>query len=260
VGRVSVIEVFSEGIDEALQGIGSDPYSGMNAMGLRVPTLATPNMQSRYLFNACCIEMPENSRGCITGIRTFSSLGVRQGTSPAVVVEQEIVTPGFSLPDGNVSWHLRRVPLTVELSKGPSDLDSFKMVMSKGPALLYQTAEVVGSFYTALSSYSPPAGGRPPGDPVGGLGTFHDLRFPWRLGWHNPNIPIEGPALYMLAASVRQSAGTFAGPAFNAAMPTPGMQPEIAFIANFGGQKSSTNTGVLIWRIAGALRVEVEEC
>ncbi len=261
MGRVSTIEVFSEGIDEALQGIGSDPYSGTSAMGLRVPTLATPDMKSRYLFNACCIQIPENVRGCITGIRTFSSLGVRQsgGASP-VVVEQEIVTPGFNLPDGNVSWHLRRVPPTVDITKGPTDLDSFKRGMSKSPALLYQTATVgADTFYTTLSAYTPPAGGRPPGSPVGHLGTFHDLRFPWRMGWHNPGIFVEGPGLYVLFVSVRQSAGTFAGPTYNAANPAPNVQPEYAFIANFGGQKGATNTGVLIWRVAGAMRIEFEE-
>lgn len=258
----TTFEVFSEGIDEALQGIGSDPYSGMNALGLRVPTLATPDLKSRYLFLCCGFELPENARACITGIRTFATLGVRNtaGASP-VVIEQEIVTPGYSLPDGNVSWHLRRIPLAIDITRGVSDLDSFRHRICKSPACLYETAELADSFYVHLTAYTPPNLGRPPGDSVGRLGTFHDLRFPWRLGWHNPEIHVEGPGYYALFASVRQSAGAFTGlaPDAGATAVTPSLGAENNFAIGYGG-KGATSTGVLIWRVAGALRVEVEEC
>lgn len=262
MGRASTFEVFSDGFDEALQGIGSDPYSGTSAMGLRVPTLATPDVASRYLFMCCGFELPENMKACVTGLRTYASLGVRQsgGASP-VVVEQEIITPNFSLPDGNVSWHLRKVNLSIDIAAGASDRDSFRHRMAKSPACLYETATLAADVpYTSLTAYVPPNMGRPPGDSVGRLGTFHDLRFPWRLGWHNPSIVIDDPGYYALFASVRQSAGTFAGPAFNAAPASINFQPEIGFIANFGGQKGATNTGALIWRVAGAMRMVIEEC
>jgi len=257
-------EVWSAGIDEALQTIGGDPQSGQSSTGLRVPFLATPDLDSRYLFMLCGFQLAENVKARICGLRQFASLGVEYTTETGLALaEQEIVSPNFRLPDGNISWHLLQFsPLLLDkyrLGNGPFDQTNFVETMSEYPALLYNAAGTAidpSGYYVKLTSYAPPNKGRPiGGEPLGHLGTFHDLRWNWRSShaWNSIDIPVEGPGFFAFMASVRQSTGAYP-------LPLSGTSPELAFVKDYGiTVPTSGTTGVLIWRVAGSMIVKIEE-
>ena len=262
--RSEIFEVWSSGPDEMLQGIGGDPYDGVTSTGLRIPTLTTPDQDSRYLFMLCGFSMGENERARIIGWRQLATIGTVQTGASARLIELEINDSIWRGPQSNISWHLRYL--------SPSILDSYALSsighgpvqpillgtafrMSQSPALLYETLTPGASgFYKDLSAYVPP--GKPPGEPVAHLGTLHDMRAHWRSdrAWDSLDIPVKGAGFYGLFASVRQSPVT----AFS--VPSPynenGVPAPENFALNFpGGEGSST---ALLWRVAGALVVRVE--
>jgi hypothetical protein len=259
-------EVWSDGVDEQLQGVSGDPYAGTTAMGLRIPFKAN-TAENRYEFMLCGVNLPENVSANVRGIRQFASMGIKfndENGNP-IVVEQPITQPQFRLPDGNISWHLRFFPQVMldkyRLGNGttPSkNTQNFVQTMSLYPALLYQKANLDGTnYYVKLTSYLPPNEGRPMGDAVAHLGTFHDLRFPWNdaHAWHSTDIPIEGPGFIALMASVKQSSGLYAF-----APTTLDISPEQNFISQFAlTMPTANNTGVILWRVGGALRIALEE-
>lgn len=269
-------EIASSGIDEQLQGLGGDPFNGSSATGLRVPTLATPDAQHRYLFLACQFSLGENARAIIRGWRQLVTLGALvspAGTGEtgnrARFVEQEVTSPVFRLPDGNVSFHLRR--LGPPNARGwpqyqPSnltDLRSFKKGWADGPALLYQsyTIPAADEFYVDLTAYTPPNLGRPWGTSLsdGQLNAVYDLRTQWRThgAWDNSlDLVVDGPDTIAMFISVQQSAGatpiTVGGvPATLAQMPN-GI-PEEQFITAM----SALGLSVIYWRVGASLIVEM---
>jgi hypothetical protein len=259
-------EIFSSGIDEAFQSVGVDPYLGISNFGLRVPFKPTPNPSSRYLFNLASLTLAEGQSVNIVGYRMFWSLGVRLGAlgGPFVFIEQPVEQPNFYLPDGNVSWHMHRIaPNEVPIpNQGPINppLRSFAFRMSDNPALLYENADVGGTFYVELASYAPPNLGRPWGTMLkNNLGTMLDLRTQWRThgGWYAMGMPVDGPCTVAFFASVQQ---TDPGQRVNLPLPPPptdvnGLSDEWAFVLNFP-TPTVTSTGAIIWRVAGALIVE----
>lgn len=263
MGRI--IEIASSGFDEYLQGQAGDPWGGSSAMGLRVPTLATPDKNNRYLFLLASFSIGEGASVTIKGYRQFASLGVVQ--SPGRFIEQEITTPNFRLPDGNVSWAIRGLgpPNAGGYPKQgptPDDLRSFKKNWADGSCLLYQdyTIGAGNKIYTQLTGYTAPNAGRPWGTalPAGQQGNFTDLRTPWRASraWSSLDVHVDGPNTVALFASVRQSAGTYAAASPSASFS--GMNiPEEAFMANFGGGEDAPRP--IYWRVGGSLIVEVQK-
>lgn len=258
VGSRRVIEVSSSGVDEYLQGLSGDPYGGISSMGLRIPALQT-TVANRYLFHLCGFSLAERVKARIVGYRQFLSLGAvisaASTETPGRFVEQEVVSPAFRLPDGNVSWHIQRLgPPNAQgfpraVSDG-SDLQSFKKRYAENPALLYERYTSGGPFYTQLTAYTPPNGGKPWGTALrsGQQATFYDLRTEWRShgAWTSLDMEIQGPCTVAFFASVLQSAGASAAGALNA---IPNGLPEEQFIAAFEGVK--------YWRVGGALMFEV---
>jgi len=267
------VELISSGVDEALQGLGGDPYGGTSWVGLRVPALVTVGVENRFLFQLCSLEIPEAINVWVRGFRQAWSLGERQVVvDPASVrvVEQWVEDPFFKLPDGNISWHMRLLgpnepPLVIpgfipDPAFGPPNRN-FAWENASGPALLFQTATVpAGGFYTALTAYTPPNAGRPLGVPLTSeLGTFYDLKTSWRdpQAWHALDIHVEGPCRIAFYASVQQSDPTtrteLATPRLD--VPTEfypdGLSREEQFLKNF--------VNATIWRVAGALVVEIDD-
>jgi hypothetical protein len=266
--RKERFEVWSSGPDEELAGIGSDPEGTTTSTGLRIPSLATPALPAgkdlRYLFMLCGFSLNENERARILGLRQFASLGATPSTGR--LLELEIVDALWRPTNSNISWHLRYLP--------PSVLDSYNLAgvttsgvdaqlqpalpgtafrMSQTPALLYEKLTPgAGGFYFNLTAYTPPGLGRPPGEPIGHLGTFHDLRYVWRTGtWDFPvDLPVSGPGFYGFFASVRQQ-----GVGLNPVSASPGAPIEEQFIKTFAPNGGS---GAQLWRVAGAMHVEVE--
>lgn len=270
-------EGWSEGIDELLQLTGSDPYDGTQFTGLRVPTLPTVDQKHRYLFMLDAFTLGEGARARITGYRQLVTIGLTQtGSSTAPrLVEQVVESPVFRFQDGNVSWHLRRIdptnldrlrtfaatPAILQTSGiqiGPLRAPNLAFRMSNTPALLYTTPGTtlgMSGFYFDLAAYTPPNLGRPYGQPVGHLGTFHDLRTGWRTHGAWPNslqIDCEGPGMWALFASVRQT-----NPSTRVALIAPavssfyscGLSCEEQFLLNF--------PTAIYWRVAGSLIVQL---
>ena len=257
-----IVEYVTTGFDEYLQGLSGDPFGGSSSFGLRVPTLATPSKDRRYLFLLCSFSLSEGQRARILGYRQFSSLGVL--LNPTRFVEQEITSPNFRLPDGNISWHLQALggPNAQgfpHYAATPLDLNSFKKGWAETPCLLYKSYAIAAGnrLYPQLTSYTPPNLGKPWGSPLpaGCQGTFYDQRTEWRThgAWHSLEMEIEGPLTVGFFASVYQSAGGYAVAAAPAA--SAGLSPEESFLTNFPGGDSP---GLPIyWRVAGSLVVEL---
>lgn len=259
MGRV--IEIATTGFDEFLQGTGGDPFGGAYAMGLRVPSLATPDPRSRYLFLLSSFSIGEGATVTIRGYRQYASLGFSTGVR---FFEQPIVDPAFRLPDGNISWHIQRLgPARQQIAQvdpTPRDLWSFKKQWADTPALLYQdyTIAAGNKIYTQLLSYTPPMLGKPWGTALssGHQGTFYDMRAPWNTSqaWEALDMVVEGPDTVAFFASVYQSAGDYS----IASAPLDfagGLTVEEQFIGNFGDGDSTPRPKY--WRVGGSLIVEV---
>lgn len=267
------VELVSTGIDEALQGLAGDPYGGTSSVGLRVPALVTHGPTNRFLFLLCTFNLPEGINGWVRGFRQGWSLGTRINvtTGPAPqqgprVIEQWVETPNFKLPDGNISWHMRTMgrdepyglpPNPGEVfdpATGPQQNLAFRD--SAGPALLFNTVASGTPFYVQMTAYTPPLGGKPPGEPLTGeLDTFYDLKTHWddAHNWHALDIRVQGPCRVAFYASVQQSNAETRTPI--TPVPNPffdgGLSPEEQFLLNF----PTAN----IWRVAGAFVVEIDD-
>jgi hypothetical protein len=250
-------EIWSVGIDEQIQGVGGDAFGGNAATGLRVPTLAsTP--EGRYLFMLCGFGLGEGSRATIVGWRQLLTLGAIAtlgDSSGTMLIEQEVTSPVFRFPDGNVSWHLVKVgpELLESLVFGLppfSGIENLAWRMSQTPALLAETITLpaLDKYYVDLTAYVPPNLGHPYGDSIGQCKTIHDLRANWRddHAWSALNIPVEGPGFFCLFASVKQTAGV----ALTAPTNAQGTSPEYQFISNY--------PSAIYWRVGGALSVEMD--
>lgn len=267
------VELVSVGIDEALQGLAGDPYNGTSSLGLRVPALVTQGADHRYLFVLSQFSLPEGINGWVRGMRMGWSLGVRLDVTQPVagprVVEQWVTTPNFKLPDGNISWHMRlmgysepygRLALQEQradpLTGGNQQNLAFRD--SATPALLFQTVATPTPFYTDLTAYTPPLGGKPPGEPLTGeLDTFYDLKTRWSQAdnWHSLDIRIQGPCRVAFYASVQQSNPNSQEGRVRLPAPNPffseGLSPEEQFLLNF--------PTAIIWRVAGAMVLEIDD-
>ena len=267
-------EIATTGFDEYLSLIGGDPDGGNTSVGLRIPTLATPpapaGLTQRYIFNLASFSVGEGTCARIIGFRQLLTLGYAQplGETSAdgyYVVEQEVNDPAFKLVDGNVSWHIRTLgpPNAQQIQQpgasrsGGAQCESFSYQWADTPALLFGTGQVPppGRIYTNLTAYTPPNSGRIPGQGIAaGLGTFYDLRTPWRThgGWTSLDIPVPGSDTIAFFATVRQSnpetRSVLTPPSGDETFYAAGLSPEQQFLLNF--------PDAIYWRVGGALIVE----
>ncbi len=269
MGRI--VEVSTVGIDEALQGISTDPFGSVypSSIGLRVPAFVPPQSApplppNRYLFKLASREVGAFGRMRVRGWRQYVTIGVSvpsDVTVPSQPVELEVATPGFRFPDGNISWHLVREPPQgdVPQHRPNTDLVNFSFSDSSGPALLYQTATfsaATGFYMLNLTAYTPPLQRQQTWEPVAGLGNVHDLRTFWRdaHAWESLDAMVEGPCRVSLYASVLQ---TNPETRKKPTLPTGffGPPPEEAFIAEMQ-TVAAEGDGVKYWRVGGALIFE----
>src|ERR1700691_491131 len=130
--RRDLFELASAGFDENLQLIGGDPWGTSSWAGLRVPGVATPNFERRYLFMLAMLRLDPNRWGRIRGIRTSVSLGASITSTVTVfpyIVAQEVQNPFWKGRNGNVCFFLRRIP-------SPGQRPVFNV--DDGPSLNYQ--------------------------------------------------------------------------------------------------------------------------
>src|SRR5271154_3298736 len=155
-------EIVTAGLDPALGFIGSDPYEASVYTGLIVPSASSASIgDERYLFMLARTSFQSGEKGVrLVGIRQYADLvALIPGNEgdPFQVFHQEIKSPMFHPPDGNISWHVMVIPQTFRDTRNPANADSFIFQDSVSPALLYQTP----------APYSPPNGGRPWGTSIG---------------------------------------------------------------------------------------------
>lgn len=262
----SRVEITSTGVDEVYQNLGSDPYGGISAVGLRVPAVAGTSPRSRYLFNLCGFRVADGATARVRGFRHGWTLGFAQENLIAGtrrVVEQWVTDPTFQVDGGSISWHLRVMglnePVVPNPGAGPIQpaLRNFAFRASDTPALLYQAATFpagVPIFYTQLTAYTPPFAGQPNGRALGGeLGSFYDLKTDWRTpdAWHALDIPVVGPARVVFFASVQQRD---LQKSVALVVPNPTDFP-LAVPAEEQFLQKYPNAN--IWRVAGALSVDL---
>ena len=275
--RKRYVEVSSNGVDEALQGVTNSPFGGMaTAPGLRIPAFVAPD---RFLF--CLATRVVSAPTPIRGIRQLLTIGATlprtggdgSGTPVTSPVEMTVVTPNFQFLDGNVSWHLVIEPAHRRFSAPPNtDAPNFTFAEPQGPSLVYQTFTAAAGttnpltgaplyYQTSLTAYTPPPiwfDWRPLAQD---LFTFNDIRFPWNAAsvWNSPNIDVDvygGEQRVSLYATVLQtSAVQRTIPNYPAALANSSLiPPEWQFIITNFNLTPSVPT--FYWRVGGALIFE----
>jgi hypothetical protein len=273
------LEVSTTGIDEALQGVSTDPFptSGYSTTtGLRIPPVlsltSTPATQPRYLFCLASLTFQDGIR--LLGLRQGLTIGVDGNENvtspPEYPIEAWVTTPTFKFVDGNVSWHcvVERQPQRTQAMPG-TNAQSWAYLQSDSPAMLYNTftnsnVTTTGApilYIKGLTAYTPPDISYL-WEPVAGLGNIHDLRFPWdssgawrSFGKHG--IEIEGGGRLSLYASVLQTNPNTRGtPEADVGASDAFAAPEECFIGSFTSVGDEVTKGVNYWRIMGALLVE----
>lgn len=273
-------EFTSVGIDEALQGVGSDGWGSQSWTGLRVPTLPTPAARPdlRYLFQLCSFQLSDGETCRIIGIRNGWSMGFNQVVNPGQatethrIVEQWVEGPLFKGPDFNISWNLRKLTINEPRRANPAQvfdpvvgwLQGTAFQTSDTPALLYRTiGGVAGNpFYTALVGYIPPNNARPWGRPLAAdLGEFMDLKVKWSdaSNWHALDIPVVGPARVVFYCTVQQSNPTtrteLVVPGGTTANFPLGLSSDEQFLSKWALEVNKP----IVWRVAGALAMRFED-
>lgn len=194
-------------VDPANQYVGSSPSSGdYSATGIVLPAGPSSSIPTRYLTRLCGVRLNQGARCIIHSMRQLLTIGTEiESGSPGVTIplELDVTSPTWHFVNGNVSWHLRMVnpkvqaflrtfpdvpPFTTPFASGKDGTTSAILTRRQGPP------------YRALNE------GSPYGDPVRGLGTFRDIRFPWSLSTGSTALGIEvlGPGDLVLFASVYQ--------------------------------------------------------
>ena len=225
-------QVSTVGADPNLQLVGSDPWGSASFTGLQVPAVPTPagSPQLRYLFMMCRARFHNGSRVRLVGFKQYAellaTLQLGDVGNGSALLTQQITSPLWRFPDGNISWHIVRVGPGFRDTRNPANADSLIYLDSRAPALLFQN----------LGPYVPPNGGRPWGKPMtaNDLGNLHDLRYPWRDSQSELelNVPIATPCDVVCYASVAQHNVDVTLPDLTAAA-VASLPPETQFWYNF---------------------------
>jgi hypothetical protein len=259
-------EVSTSGVDDALVGFTSDPYSqgAPQSLGLRIPAIfpnfATdtgPAGRPRFLF--CLATRTTRSPTKLVGLRQGVTLGVdlNHGTPPFRPIELPIGTPGFKFPDGNISWHLvieRNAklqdiyPLTDTVNWRKYQSDSSAMLYQSFTNTLVQPSGAPILYMRGLTAYQPPQVQQNWQAIEANLSCFYDLRFPWVNNEHELEYELDAHCRISLYASVLQSNPSLRTPGPVAPI-LPGTPCEEAFISSY----TLGSDGPIYWRIYGSL-------
>lgn len=215
--------VATAGTDARKTLVGTSAVPGDTGFsGLVLPTGPTSGAGRRYSVRLASIGVPTGHVCRILDIGQLLTIAAcwaidptqlsRQGdqgnreedTPPCFHFERPVTTPWWTFPDGNVSWHLRQyVPNDQSDMPRSLERDTASIgLYGTGEAILYDRAAII-----PMAPYSPPGAGRLPGTPVGDLGVWHDMRFPWE-GTPSAQVPellAKGPCIVSMFASVYQT-------------------------------------------------------
>lgn len=210
------VVVYTQGLDPTKNFVGTGPEPGdLGFVGLLVPEDPTPDPRHRYLFRLVTVSVGEQFHARVVGIRQLLTICARvptterdqqeeplpkDDTRPTVLLERQVITPTWTFPDGNVSWHLRIVqPKAVPDSPAPAvpPLGWSRDMYGYESALLSVRNPGVMAYY-------PPNNGVPPGDI---LMDWKDMRYPWYARGAHENLELDayGPCKIILYASIYQT-------------------------------------------------------
>lgn len=273
-------ESITSGPDPSLQGIGGNAFGTLQSVGLRVPALPTTTSRGRYLFLLASVQVPDGGFIRIRGYRQLVTIGFNAGVTGEApvprIVEMPVTTPTWRFQDGNISWHLYdmgppgyqgrgNVPKPSASHGTASQTNGLAFRNSTSPSLLFEDVSYPagklpnGQFYTSITAYTPPNGGRPWGVPlVSGLSSFYALETPFESAhaWDSLDIGVEGPRTIGFFASLRQTDPKTRPPLLDpsgsawtpATLFSDGLPPEEQFLLNY--------PGAIYWRVGGSLIVD----
>jgi hypothetical protein len=214
-----------------------------------IPTFYPQVYANRYLALLVSVKFAVGETARLVGMRQRVLLGTSlppggESSNPNYPIFFPQVTPEWHFQDGNISWHLRRVPLQGVYNSNEFDGAESSFRVSDTPCILFENAPA------QLGGYAPPNGGVPPNDVLlPEFGDFHDLRFPWvnDHAWDSLDIEVQGPCAINLYASIKQTnpSTRLTIPSGTCACPLP---PEEQFIQQF--------PTAIYTRIAGSLIFE----
>lgn len=191
--------------DKAL--VGSSPFAGdLTGNGIVLPASPTVAQNRRYLCRVFGIEVNQDEFIVVHAMHQLLTIGavydVGDEQDPTqYTFEIPVTDPTWSFPDGNVSWHLRRIAPQRHMSSIYTDFAFAPPYASDREGL---TAAILARVPTA-GAYLPLNGGMPYGEPVSSLGTFKDIRFPWVQVTADLQQRIDGPCQVVMFASVYQT-------------------------------------------------------
>jgi len=206
----SIIDQSSASYDPDCAGVGATHYNDATASRVFIPPAPTLGREPRYLFRLAAISCETGNAIRLRGMRLAIGLGCmivsNDPEDPGMVaLNMDQKSPFWRFPDANVCFGLRaiygpavgRLPASRLISPGEgidyaSGTESVRLVASNGAIIPANKAPAAGFF---------------PGKPIGSLGLFRDLRFPWSSqgGLNDFDIELSGPVIVALYASVRQT-------------------------------------------------------
>ena len=277
-------ELSASGIDEALVGMTSDPWSqgAPQAPGLRIPAVLPSDegdvsKRPRYFF---CLatrtaEAPFKVIGCRQGLTLGVNLAAVNGEPGYQPLEFAVETPDFRFPDGNVSWHIVLERNARPRNQKPlTDTNNWSYGWADGPAMLYDTFTNTNIglngqpllYMAGLTAYTPPKLSNSWKPIAADLKSFYDIRFPqtsaqaWNAFGEGIVVGIgTRVSLYATVLQTRPATGFQLG-IQNSGDPINGTPPEWAFVTGYtvAGSEEAPTIGPNYWRIFGSLIFEDE--
>lgn len=213
------------------------PVDG-SGLGINVSQLPRTDGSGKLLWNPVVLAVatvPYGMRMLLRGFRQYLSIGaIFVGTPTELIpdpqpylVEFPVVTPSWSFQDGGIRWHISHMP-------------------GSGSA----------SGVIARPAVEDPRGTLP----VVGLGTFYDLRAPWKEMNATYNAVFTGRDTVILWAEVLQT-----DPATRPLLQAPTGTDSACFGSclppedRFVGCSADASSPSVYWRIAGSLIVQYED-
>jgi hypothetical protein len=240
--------VSSAQIDPGLTFVGGSPFQGdISATGILVPSAPTPSQNRRYLFRCCGLGLGPNQTAYVRSLRYYLWIGVNQAQNNGIVhFEQLVTTPGWRFPDGNASFHLRRI------GAGSNLQAHYPTSIFDPPGIAFTANGVTPALLgrPIAGVYFPINGGLPYGQDVAGLGTIRDVRFdPYQTPHQDLDLQVVGPGNVEVFASVHQTDPTtrtnWAGPKDI----REGLCPEDRFVVTFDLAR--------FWRVGAEMTVDI---
>jgi len=236
--------------DPAKALVGASPYVGDTAStGIVLPANPTISQSRRLFLRLFAMEVAEDEFIVIEALHQLVTIGtmldVGDEQDPTQYpLELTVTDPTWCFIDGNISWHLRRIEPQQYRSTIYDDLVFLPPYASDRTGL---TSAILARV-PVLGAYRPLNAGIPYGKPVGGLGNFKDLRYPWTQVTANLKQRVDGPCQVAFYASVHQTdPDTRVQPPVN--VDGTYMRPEDRFVINHPQSR--------YWRVAGRMEVEV---